>query len=392
MEMQLYPPGNPPFVDSASCDDTHWCAALTIDSLECTTGFAQCNTSCEEPVNFGFIQKNGVPTGPPAPQNASVATLTPNSETLLMNPGDAITVHMSDAPVPGGGGKAFKVVIDDLTQHTSGFMQASAANGFQNTSMTDCSGTPFNFEPEYSTAATANIVPWAALQVNISTEFETGHWESCTKLSDPLAANPLDPFDTGGTYNQCSGPYERAGAPDNKQSPETGDAVCYHAGDTHPGYNGPGTSTPPDLATGCQDSVFQNGDLDFDGSPYWAEWPTGTRPTINPSTFVEQFPTSNGRQYPQYFFQTDVALSESACTSTTLGGCTVPPPGPGAFYPYWTESLGGGSCALEFGNVSGATPSLTDFGKDAQYGQNQFPNLGYPEFEGPVHNNTCASR
>ena len=69
MEMQLYPPGNPPFVDSASCDDTHWCAALTIDSLECTTGFATCNTNCEEPVNFGFIQKNGVPTGPPAPQD-----------------------------------------------------------------------------------------------------------------------------------------------------------------------------------------------------------------------------------------------------------------------------------------------------------------------------------
>jgi len=61
MEMQLYPPGNPPFVDSASCDDTHWCAALTIDSLECTTGFAQCNNNCEEPVNFGFIQRNGVP-------------------------------------------------------------------------------------------------------------------------------------------------------------------------------------------------------------------------------------------------------------------------------------------------------------------------------------------
>ena len=26
-----------------SCDDTHWCAALTIDSLECTDGFAVCN-------------------------------------------------------------------------------------------------------------------------------------------------------------------------------------------------------------------------------------------------------------------------------------------------------------------------------------------------------------
>ena len=40
MEMQFYPPGNPPFVDSESCDGTHWCAALTIDSLECTAAFA----------------------------------------------------------------------------------------------------------------------------------------------------------------------------------------------------------------------------------------------------------------------------------------------------------------------------------------------------------------
>ena len=33
-------PGVPPFVDSLSCDATHWCAALTIDSLECTAAFA----------------------------------------------------------------------------------------------------------------------------------------------------------------------------------------------------------------------------------------------------------------------------------------------------------------------------------------------------------------
>jgi hypothetical protein len=391
MEMQFYPPGNAPFVDSESCDNTHWCAALTIDSLECNTNFVVCNTSCEEPVNFAFIQKNGVPTGPPAPQNSDVASLTPNGQTLLMNPGDAITVHMADALVPGGGGaRAFEVVINDLTQHTSGFMQASAANGFQNTSMANCSGTPFNFEPEYSTAASANIVPWAALQVNISTEFETGHWESCTKLSNPMT-NPLDPADVGGTYNGCSGPYERAGGPDQKTQ-ESGDANCYYAGDTHPGYDGPGSSTPPNVATGCQDNVFQNGDLDFDGSPYWTEWPTGTQPGIYPSTFVEQFPTSHGRQYPQYFFQTDAALSESTCVPTNVSGCTVPPAGPGGFYPYWTESRTFGSCALEFGNVSGGTPTLTDFGKDAQYGTAQIATLGYPEFEGPVLNNICDSR
>ena len=51
-----------------------------------------------------------------------------------------------------------------------------------------------------------------------------------------------------------------------------------------------------------------------------------------------------------------------------------------------------GSCALEFGNVSGRGPFLTDFGKDAQYGQNLFTTLGYPEFEGPAHNNTCGFR
>jgi hypothetical protein len=44
---------------------------------------------------------------------------------------------------------------------------------------------------------------------------------------------------------------------------------------------------------------------------------------------------------------------------------------------------------LEVGNVSGNRPFLTDFGKDAEYGQNLFGTLGYPEFEGAVHNNTC---
>jgi hypothetical protein len=392
MEMQLYPPGNAPFVDSESCDNTHWCAALTVDSLECTNGFASCNPDCEEPVNFAFIQKNGVPTGPPSPQDANISTELPNAQTLLLNPGDTIRVHMFDAPAPGGG-DAFEVVLNDLTTHQSGFMQASAANGFHTTSMADCSGTPFNFEPEYNTAKAGNIIPWAALQTDISTEFETGHWESCTKLSDKIT-NPFDPADTGGTYNQCSGPYENAGPPDST-TPETGDALCYHAGDTHPGYAGPGTSTPPNVATGCQDNVFQNGDLDFDGSPYWTEWPTGLLPTIYPSSFLEQFPTTNGRPYSKFFFQTDVALSESTCQGNSVAaggtatGCTVPPQGPGGFYPYWSEVHLGPYCALEFGNVSRGF-ALSTFGKDAQYGTNQFGTLGYPEFIGPTHRNQCS--
>ncbi|HME65762.1 MAG TPA: hypothetical protein VKG61_12815, partial [Streptosporangiaceae bacterium] len=395
MEMQFYPPGEAPFIDNLSCDNTHWCAALTIDSAECTAGFQSCNTNCEEPSNFAFIQRNGVPTGPPSPQDADNSTFVNNGETLLMNPGDKVTFHMWDAPLPGGGGNAFEVFMDDLTTHQTGLMQASGANGFMTTSSADCSGTPFNFQPEYNTAKAGNINPWGADQVDISTEFETGHWEACTSLSDQLAANPINPNDTSPIYNECNGPYENAGPPD-ANTPEVGEAPCYLAGATHPGYNGVGTSTPPNRMTGCTDLIFQNGDLDFDGPPYWKEWPTSVTPNIYPGSFQEAFPTTNGQQYSQFYFQTDVALSEENCGGNTLStappgtqslaGCTVPPKGPGNFYPYWSQIQSGGSCSLLFGNVSAGST----FGKDAQYGTVQFAKYGYPQFIGRTYNNPCV--
>ncbi len=159
--------------------------------MECTNGFASCNTNCEETTNVAFVQRDGVPTGPASPQELNLASSTPNSQTLLMNPGTSC--RSWDAPVPApGGGHALEVSINDLTTGQSGYMQASAANGFAQTSITDCSGTPFNFEPEDSTASAGNIVPWAALQTNISTEFKIGHFEPCTSVEDP-ASLPLAP-------------------------------------------------------------------------------------------------------------------------------------------------------------------------------------------------------
>ena len=173
---------------------------------------------------------------------------------------------------------------------------------------------------------------------------------------------------------------------------------CFYAGATHPGYNGVGTSTQGDTMTGCQDDLFQNGDLDFDGTPYWKEWPTGLTPTRYPSSFLELFPTSNGQQYSQFHFQTDIALSESTCGGNSLttappgtptaAGCTVPPQGPGGFYPYWSQTQSNGTCALEFGNVSAG---VTTFGKDKQYGKDQFATYGYPQFIGATYNNPCLS-
>ena len=231
LEMQFYPPGMAPFADNISCDNSHWCASLHINDAECTVNFGVCNVNCEEPTNFAFIQTNGVPTGPPSPQMSDVATSTPNKHTLLMNPGDHLKVHMWDAPVPGQPGqRALETSIKDLTTGQSGFMQASAGNGFMATDMSNCEGIPFNYEPEYNTAAVNNIVPWAADQLTVGTEFEIGHFEPCSSLTKPLNV-PIPGF-TDVTWNECHGVYERTAPPD-KGTPETGGRVLLPEG-RHP--------------------------------------------------------------------------------------------------------------------------------------------------------------
>jgi hypothetical protein len=379
LELQFYPPGFAPVVDAISCDNGHWCAALTIDSLECTAGMALCNADCEEPVNASFVETDGIPAAPPNPQSYPDDEF-PDAHTLLMNPGDKLSVQISDQPVPGEPGQhAVEVVIRDLTTGSSGSMQASAKNGFQTTSMANCSGTPFDFQPEYSTAAVGHVVPWAAVQTDIGTAFETGHFEPCASLSEPIP-NPVDPTDTSTVDDECSGPYERAGG---SGSGQTGDALCYQAGATHAGYDGAGSSTAPDEATGCLDDLYESGDLGHDGTPYWTEWPVSASPTsLYPSSFVESLPgttdaaTGKPATYSRLYFQTDTALAEPSCTAADPGGCRVPPSGPGGFFPYWSEVGAHGSCSLEFGDVSSGAD---DFGRDAQYGGVQFATLGYPE-------------
>ncbi|MDQ6806647.1 MAG: hypothetical protein M3065_17155 [Actinomycetota bacterium] len=388
MELQFYPPGFSPFADAVSCDNAHWCAAMNIDSLACNYNFATCNPKCTEPLNFAYVQRDGVPTGPPSPQEANLATATPNSKTLLMNPADKVTVHMFNAPVPGQrGARAFTVVIYDQTTHQVGFMQASAANGFQNTSMADCSGAPFDFQPEYNTSNTQNISPWAALRVNVSTQFEIGHFTPCTSVTDSSSLL-FAPGISDTVWKTCHGPYENAapGGDAGASSPEVSDAPCYPVGDTHGALN-----TPPDTVTGCINTTDQNGDLDFDGSPYWPEWPTSSDPTARfPGSFVQSLPTTEGAQYPLYQVQTDLALSESTCSATTGAGCSVPPTNaPGNFYPYWSRVSKGNTCVIEFGNVSSGH-GVDNLGGDAQYGTDQSATLGYPEFLGPVQSNSCA--
>jgi len=341
LEVQFYPPGYPPFSTKISCDNTHWCAAVTIDSLECSYNFAYCNPNCTEPVNFAWIQTNGSPTGPPAPGQQTNATYTPDAHTLLMNPGDDIVTFLRDTD------EGLLVFVIDQTTGREGYMVASAKNGFAQTNLNSCQTTAFNFHPEFSTATPQNVATWTALQANVNFAVETGHFE--------FPHNDAD------------------------------DSDC---------FTGP-------IIAGCLDFA-SGGDLDFEGPPYLPDWPDGSRKHPGPILLrafngagvgpMSVRPDDNSdvpAGYPQLQFKTVVALSDSGCNSTTGAGCVVPPNG-ASFYPFFSELNGeGGRCSFAFGNdIPGKTND--DFGKDAQYGLFTSANTVVYGNAGPVIPNPCT--
>ena len=106
MELQFYPPGYSPQI---SCDQTHWCVALTVTSLQFNFDFSLVNNNCVEPQAFAFVTMSGHPIGPTGPDNATAQTFTPTQDVLLMNPGDRVTVTMFDTAA------GFTVQIADRT-------------------------------------------------------------------------------------------------------------------------------------------------------------------------------------------------------------------------------------------------------------------------------------
>jgi hypothetical protein len=390
MELQFYPPGYQPFVDAPSCDAKHWCAALTIDSLESQFNFANLNTACEEPVNFAFLQRNGVPAGPPSPQLADVSTFTPNHETLMMNQGDTVATTIRDTP------QGLLASVTDLTTHQTGSIVASGKNGFMNTNYKTCAGTPFNFHPEYNTAKQQNQVPWAALEGGVLMQQEIGHFETCSSVtnsypytasysggqtfSDPNTAQTCVGGTEGkgkageGPCNASTGVCQNATTEGGAACPsdnftsgnlcEYSDMTCAPAGPRPINVNGAAETVSWPIA-GCQDNYFQNGDLDFDGASYLKDWPDGS--PNHPTSFAYRGPVSHGKTYPKIQFETDLAGSEANCNVTTGAACTAPPTG-AKFYPFWTLGNGGSlGCVWHFGNVIAGQTSKT-FGKDAQYG------------------------
>jgi hypothetical protein len=393
MELQFYPPGFPPFVDAPSCTAGKWCVAVTIDSAECTFGFATCNNNCIEPVNFAYLQTNGVPAGPPSPQLTDISTFTPNGHTLEMNGGDSLVVNIHDTS------NGLYTGVTDLTTGQTGFMVASGANGFMNTNIADCSGTPYNFHAEYSSAQQQNQVPWAALEGGVLMQDEVGHFEPCASVTNSLPFNTGQFQDT--QYQTCNGGFEGKGQvgegpcdlntgncgtattegglacpSDNFASGnlcEFSDASCFPKGSRTVTTNGVNSTVSWPIA-GCQTNFFQNGDLDYDGTSYVADWPDGS--ANHPTSFQYIGPFTNGlHTYPQIQFETDAAGSEANCNIGTGAGCAVPPLGPGnapTFYPFWTLSHG---CLWNFGNII-AGRTAQSFGGAAEYGTSDVARYG----------------
>jgi len=346
MELQLYPPGHPPFVSSISCDALHWCAALTVDSLQGEFGAlhgpgsppgAKANPNCTEPVNFAFLTHDGQPGGPPGPDKLTTASFTPTRDTLLMNQGDELVVSMHDTPA----GLATR--IDDLTTRQHGTMVASKDNGFRHILWDPvhftCKGAPYAFHPMYSTAAppTASGQPrawavWPAHTDNVAYSSEIGHFE--------------------------------------KPDGDADDAGC----------------TKGPLVPGCIGT-----DFDFDGYPYHPDWPNGQARFPTPN-YVKS-PRSLGpdgsfnQRYDTVRFETDLPRIEEAnsgghCDHHTGAGCVNPPPG-AEFYPWYHLASVPGldshpDCAYALSND--LPNQLSDFGGEkAAWGPLELTNYGFDQ-------------
>ncbi|HXQ59652.1 MAG TPA: hypothetical protein VN799_06125 [Acidimicrobiales bacterium] len=427
MELQFYPPGYEPFQDADSCSQTQWCVAMTIDSLSCTFNYASCNAGCPEPVNFAYLQVGGVPAGPPSPQLADVTTEMGNAQTLKLNPDDVLQASISD---PAAG---FTATVRDLTTGQTGFVTASAQNGFMDTDAATCDGFPFTFHAEFATAGQQNQVPWAALEGGVLMEQETGHFEVCNSVANQLGfsyqAKDGQSMEDPSLYQNCvgggsegakstgegpcnpktgncknaetegtSGPQPcptRAAA--SAQLCEFADAPCFPKGPRTITVNGTSQTVTWPVA-GCLTGAFQNGDLDFDGTPYQPNsWPNGSANHPTSLRYIGPFDAA-GNPYPEVQFETDAPGSEFICNTITGNNCDAPPRG-AKFYPFWTmnnsQTLSGittptGTCVWNFGNVIRGVTTQT-FGKDAQYGKPDVSRYGgttigpvmpNPEFSG----------
>jgi hypothetical protein len=374
MEMQFYPPGWVAWPAGIGCDAKHWCGALNIDTFQDNENTGDFNNQdClnqvgPEPVNFAFLTKDGTSTAPANPFHPE--HFTPDlGRDFLMNPGDVLRVHLFDTA------HGLRIVVDDLTSHTSGSMTASQANGFGEVKFdpgaAHCSLIPFDYHPMYSTASPDTRNFNAAHTGNIGLSDEIGHFEYCAKVRDDALGTCQTPL--GDDTNN----------PDNAGLDPAGDDVlCL-----------PGSASTLIHIGGCL-----NTDGDFDSVSYKFSWPgsisnPATDQLLNAQPLRFTSPTSHGGQYATMAFESNVSRSESDDTEFREAtpcqrhlqnpadpnpgvGCVNPPPG-SDFYPFYSTTTSGGTCWWQQGGpyIPGTT---NKFGGSAHAEYGPLRPISYP--------------
>jgi hypothetical protein len=374
MEMQFYPPG---WVANSGTA-TNWTAALNIDTFDDNQNTGQLNNAaCQqavgtEYVNFAFIQTDGVPfpAGSPSPLGPFVQM---NANTLLMNGGDQLIVTLTDTR------HGLKITVQDLTTRQSGFMVASAANGFAavlwDPNGSNCAfathNLPHDFHPAYATSSERTRVPGAAHSYNIAFSDEIGHFEYCSSVP------------TG--FGPCA-----SDAVDDPPSPDVDDEFCFDPSIIPPGFVQIG---------GCVDS-----DEDFDGVPYRNDtWPGSFRDPLLDAQFHAQpviFSSplfrdrgGNAENFSRVAFETDLPRIEFAtnppCQQAVSNpsdadpgaGCVNPPVG-ADFYPIYSVRFDErNGCSWQEGGpfIAG---TLFNFGGTSRLEYGQLLPLTYPASNG----------
>jgi hypothetical protein len=383
MEFQLYPPGYVKQWTGFSCSATQYCAALTIDSLaEDPVNGTTLNSSCAakigglEYVNFAYLTHSGIPQGPPNPLYFRPGESgTPRGTVVMFNPGDTLKITMHDTP------DGLLTMVDDLTTGQTGFMTASAANGFGQIKYQPtgdgCTEIPYNFHPMYSTSTKQTTVPWAAHTYNVAFSDEIGHFDWCSQVDT-----------SNGT---CAGLEGEPGI--DQEWWDYDDVGCF-----------PDSAATLYPVAGCVGS----NDPGFDGASYMPDWPDGNT-YLHPTPIVITSPLTGpnyNQNYAQSAFEVDTPAIEpdSHCNQNTGAGCTLLPytdeKVPVTFYPFYSDT-GGPSCRWLFGNdVPGLT--VNDFGKDSQYGTLQEQHYlvygghgaiaaAYETYNGTLPSNPCPA-
>jgi hypothetical protein len=363
-ELQFYPPGWVPQFAAYSCDPTRWCVALTIDSLsENPIKGSVLNDTCQNEVlggveytNFAYLTLDGKPLGSPNPLDFDPSVggfpkTNGGKDTLFLNQGDQLTVTETDSP------HGLVTTVKDLTTGQTGFMTASAANGFGQIKPaptgTSCSVKPYDFHPMYSTSSPKTRVLWAAHSYNVAASDEIGHFDFCSHI------------DANSPTASCDG---MEGPPGDREPADGDDNFCFASAESLK-YR----------VNGCIDA----NDPGFDGPSYQkGYWPDGSATTPTPFLFTPPLTGSGVRYYKPYSkfaLEADLPRIEAPdsggdCDRTTGANCTNPPitddGTPAAFYPYYSvvrTSLPQAQCAFGDGDT---LPDTIDNlgGSSAQFG------------------------